>query len=153
MILASKNKRLVFGWDWTRPNNWRERATAKSLAAFDAWDRAQRKRLGWRAGLRAWSKTNVARRRNLLSRHWPHKLCWDWLVCASIVLPVNAETNGLKLILSRRYRHVDVVLGPLHIHAAWQDSGYMAGVGPYRTEAPKLVWSDHLAHMEPRGTA
>lgn len=154
MILTALWKRLVLAVDLARPNSrWREDVTPASLAAWDAWDRALRRRLGLRSALAFWGRTNVPGCRNLVACHWPHRLCWSWLLSATWVRKdrlAYAGPNGLRLIVSRRYRHADLHLWRLRLHAAWQDDQWMAA-GHHRETVPRLIWARHLAGLEAAG--
>lgn len=144
--------RLIVGVDLERPRDWRDEAY--NLAEWQEWDRTQRKRLGFFAGLKFWSKTNTPRNRVLLSRHWPHRLCWDWSVWVG--LHRGAEWDGplkVAFTLSRQYRRVDLTVLWLKVDVSWQNYQHMAGLGPNGQGAPKILWNHHLAHAEPAGTA
>lgn len=112
---------------WPFYRSWRAEADPVSLAAFDAWDRAQRKRLGFFAGLKV--------RRWAVSRHWPHLLCWSW------ALEFERRTSfGWR-------QFVPIIVTPGYvafgcwwsIALRWQACGYMGGLGQYANH-PKIEW-------------
>lgn len=47
--------------------------------AYQAWDRSQRRAAPF-AGLRLFERTSDRYRFSLASRHYPHLLCWQWLL-------------------------------------------------------------------------
>lgn len=137
--------------DLSKPNsNWRE--AASNLSDWERWDRSWRHKLGWRAGLSFWSKTNTPGSRVLLSRHWPHRLCWSWSIW------VGKRREGFDgppkfiLMVSRRYRMADLWLWWVYVRFSWQDSDWMPGIS-YKKDAPTIYWKHHLEHAAPAGTA
>lgn len=139
-----------FKIDLTRSSRWRDQAS--NAAEWDKWDREHRKRLGWRAGLKFWSETNVPGSRVLLSRHWPHHLCWSWSIWVGIVRPKYDGRRTLCLAALRQYRSIEVRLWWVKASLSWQDSEWMPGLS-YREDAPKIYWKHHLEHAEPAGRA
>lgn len=102
-------------------------------AAFDAWDAAMKRRLGWRAGLDFGRKRDSGGGWTLASRHWPHKLCWDWFICWQ---PRGALADGERRVgVIYCYRHLAILLGRASIAYHWQDYGDMVA-GQYKAEAP-----------------
>lgn len=137
--------------DLQRPKSWR--ASASNLEDWVKWDRAWRKRLGWRAGLGFWQKSNVSTDRIIAYRHWPHRLCWQWTVRVGLYRK-GYDTRRIGLTFSRRYRTASLHLWLIHFDAAWQDSDHMVAVGPpYNEDAPKIYWKHHLENVEPMGSA
>lgn len=144
--------RLILGLDLEKPRDWRD--GAYNLAEWQEWDAAQRRRLGFFSGLKFWSKTNTERSRVLLSRHWPHRLCWDWSIWVGLHRGAHWDRPlKLALIVSRKYRNIDVSLLWLKINVNWQNYQYMAGLGPNGHAAPDILWQHHLEHAEPMGSA
>jgi hypothetical protein len=140
-----------FKIDLTKPRNWRE--DASNADAWARWDREWRKRLGWRAGLAFWCRTNVPKSRVLLSRHWPHRLCWSWSIWVGIVRPAYDGKRTLSIVALRRYRSFDIRLWWFKASFHWQNSDHMVALGPYREGAPKIYWKHHLERAEPAGSA
>jgi hypothetical protein len=141
-----------FHFDWGRPvSDWREGAS--NLAEWQAWDRSWRRKLGWRAGLTFWSKTNVPGSRSLLARHWPHRLCWSWSIWVGVARPDFDGPNRIYLNVSRRYRSIEWRLWRFKGSTHWQDSDWMVALGPYKDDAPKIYWKHHLEHAEAVGSA
>lgn len=145
------NGRLVFGFDWTKPHDWRDNAS--NLEEWESWDRAKRKERGWFAGLDFWKRTNVPSRYTLLSRHWPHRLCWDWSISVGLVRPLYDGSRKVSFILSRKHRILDICLIFFNVHAAWQNYQYMGGMGIDGQSVPKIYWSRHLKNADPAGNA
>lgn len=112
---------------WPFYPSWRRDAEPLSLARWDAWERAQRQKLGWRAGL------HISPRR--ISRHWPHLLCWSWM------LTIERRTSfGWR-------RWVPVIVTPGYVAIGcwwsvalrWQSYGYMGALGQY-ADHPEIEW-------------
>lgn len=146
-------RRVVISVITDRARDWREMADPISLRAWEEWDRGWRRRLGWRAGLGFWSMTNVRRSRVLVSRHWPHRLCWSWSVWVG--MRQSAEKDGRRmLVLSwlRQYRSAEVNLFGPYLRVTWQDSDWMVA-GSQRDVAPVIRWRRHLEAAEPAGRA
>ena len=142
-----------FQIDLRRPNRWED--SASNLKEFRQWDRDQRRKYGFLAGLQFWGRTNTPRSRVLLSRHWPHKLCWDWSVWVSWWHRERAEYDGprrISLHVSRFSRSADLHFWLGSIRLSWQNYGYMAARNA-EPSAPKIYWKHHLANAEPMGSA
>lgn len=135
--------------DTTPAASWKDRAS--NVAEWEKWDRAWRDRLGWRAGLSVFRKTSGDRHWNLLSRHWPHRLCWSWIISAS--LPRSGEGARTGLFISRPFRRGSVNLLGASISFVWQDSDHMANLGRYQDGAPEIYWKHHLENATPAGVA
>jgi hypothetical protein len=131
-------KWFYFGIDLKPGRNWRD--DALNLAEFDAWDDAERARRGWLAGLSFWTKTNVKGERILLSRHWPHLLCWSWSIRVGW-RNRSRPRRAFAFLMHRRYKRFELSLFGPFIEAHWQDYGHMAAVS--RNDAPKIVWTHH----------
>lgn len=135
----------------SRPRCWRE--DAYNLTAFDAWDREQRRKLGWRAGLRFWKKTNIPGSRVLISRHWPHLLCWQWSVWVGRYQGLEKDGHRrFALIYLRPHRSFELRLFGPYLRVMWQDSDWMTACG-YSPASPKILWQHHLEAAEPQGSA
>lgn len=122
--------------------SWRDNAV--NVAEFDAWDRATRQRLGLLAGLTLMSKNNTGGYQ-VVSRHWPHKLCWDWTLGWHPHRP--GYDDGCRRVFfrwSHDYRVGELGIWFGTIRLAWQDYGYMARSGSYAQEAPKIVWQREI---------
>lgn len=149
--MSERAKRFMVKLDWERPRCWRDDAV--NIDKFDEWDSAWRKRLGWRAGLKFFGKTNVPTRWVLVSRHWPHLLCWSWC------LTVNTWRKGydgprmFRFLVNRKYRFAELNLFGPGVYLSWQDYGHMAALGPTRNAAPKIIWRHHLKNADVAGSA
>jgi hypothetical protein len=139
-----------FNIDMEKPNSWRDRAS--NLDEWIRWDRAMRRKLGWRAGLSFWSETNVTGSRSLLARHWPHRLCWSWSIWVGRHREGFDGPRHLSFVASRKYRFARLWFWWVYLNVSWQDSDWMAGL-TYRDNAPKIYWKHHLEHAVPAGTA
>jgi hypothetical protein len=106
---------------------------------FDAWDRAHRARNIF-AGLRLFYGTSDGRIINLASRHWPHLLCWQWIVSWCRPFP------GYQRQFFRLHREGPGAAGgeSLTLHLFWlgylhysrQASDRIAALGRVRQDAP-----------------
>lgn len=139
-----------FHVDLTKRRSWRE--DASNPADWEAWDRAWRKKLGWRAGLTFWRKTNVPGRRLLIARHWPHRLCWSWGVDVSWLRPERGDIRRFAFYASTLSHSVDLYLWFWSIDYHWQNYDWMVAVHLKGSE-PKIYWKHHLEHAAPVGTA
>jgi len=138
--------------DLTKPEGgWRERAS--NLEEWQAWDRAWRKKLGWRAGLAFWRKTNTPKSRVLLSRHWPHRLCWSWSIWVGLRREGFDGPPHFSLMISRRFRMARIQIWSVHAQFNRQDSDWMVALGRFKEGSPTMYWKHHLEHAEPAGTA
>lgn len=132
----------------SRPNNWQDMVS--NLSEWKDWDRAWRRKLGWRSGLQFWGKTNVHRSRLLLSRHWPHRLCWSW--CVWVGVRRHDEPRRFFVNVARKYRSITIQVWSIYTLFTWQDYDWMAG-RLARETAPTIYWKHHLEHATPAGTA
>lgn len=87
--------------DLTPAQRWED--SASNLADWKGWDRMMRSRCGWLAGLAFWGKTNTESSRVLLSRHWPHRLCWSWSIRVGVRRDVEMD-GPRRVSLGRRDR-------------------------------------------------
>ncbi|MFC5423233.1 hypothetical protein ACFPOB_27180 [Bosea eneae] len=145
-------KRFLVQFDFKPARCWRD--DAYNLAKFDAWDHAERRKRGWRAGLSFWGRTNVQGSRVLIARHWPHLLCWSWSIWVSRYRKGYSGPRRFVLQVHRGYRFAEIALFGPSIRLSWQDSGWMPAVdrrGP--DGAPKILWNHHLANAEAAGSA
>jgi hypothetical protein len=141
-----------FKFNMARSPSWRD--SASNVAEWDAWDRAWRHKLGWRAGLKIWGQTNMAGSRTLISRHWPHRLCWDWSVWVGRWREGHDGPRRCSIVVSRPYRFAEIWVWTHYARLSWQNSQWMVAVGPtYRPGAPKIYWKHHLENAIPAGTA
>lgn len=139
-MLLKLGNRFVFGLDLAKPEQWRDRATPASLRAFEAWDRGWKRRLGPTAGLAFWTRTNTPGCWNLVSRHWPHKLCWDWLVSLSVRQRRNDTPLGLLFSLHRRYRYASLTLLWVNLYLTWQNDDWMVHRAFLGDHGPEIEW-------------
>lgn len=147
VLLNLGDGRFVFGVDVNRPTSWRDRAIPPSRIAWDRWDADQRRRLGFWAGLSGPGRTNTTRHWNLAARHWPHRLCWSWVVWASVASRGDRWAR-MGLHFTRRYRSGQITFGPLAVGLSWQDSDWMVGCGPLRETAPRIIWQHEVAQFD-----
>src|SRR5246127_3909514 len=102
--------------DFTRPCSWRDQAP--NSAEWEHWDRHMRRRFGWRAGLSFWSRTNTPGQRILLSRHWPHRVCWSWSIW------FGRHRHGprrFSFVASRKDRFMSLWLWVMYVNLSCQD--------------------------------
>lgn len=141
-----------FKFNFTRAARWQDQAS--NAADWVRWDRDWRRKLGWRAGLVFWGKTNVKGSRVLLCRHWPHRLCWSWSIWVGKRREGYDGPMRFSIVVLRQYRSASLWLGSFYINLHWQDSSFMVAVGPdFKSDAPKIYWKHHLENAEPAGTA
>jgi hypothetical protein len=124
-----------------KPGSWKQQAV--NAAEFDAWDRAMRKRLGRFAGLRFFQRTNTGGW-NVISQHWPHKLCWDWFINWSPYRGAHWDGPRMVKFWGPSYGSMGAWLwfGRLALH--WQDDGWMGACGPRGADAPKIIWKHQI---------
>lgn len=138
-----------FSIDLTRPHSWRD--DASNLEEWKLWDSMMRRNFGWRAGLAFWNKVSTPGSRSLVSRHWPHRLCWSWSVWVGKHREGFDGPRRFSFVASRKYRFVEVWVWTHYVRVAWQNYDWMAGL-QYK-DAPKIYWRHHLERAEPVGTA
>lgn len=110
---------------------------------FMAWDAAWRKKLGFFAGLRFFQRTSDRRSCTIASRHWPHKLCWDWsLSWTWAVGRYYYPEWRWRWSFSRRRIHIGLLIG--HFDFQSQGYGYMRALGPDYADAPRIVWKREI---------
>lgn len=143
--------RLIVGIDLTPRHDWRDEAL--NLADWQDWDQRRRKELGPLSGLAFFSRTSSPRTFNVLSMHWPHRLCWDWLIAMEIWSPKQGLPLKLSLIVDRPDQLILVSLLFVSFRFKRQTSQWMAAVGPDRQKAPKIIWAHQLRNAEPMGEA
>lgn len=81
-------------------------ATAHRCDLFDAWDRHMRRHQGWGAGLSFW-KRDSGGGLIIAARHWPHLLCWQWLL--------TWQARGSKREFFRVWKLGPGAAGGLHV--------------------------------------
>jgi hypothetical protein len=109
--------------------------------AFDDWDRSRRARNVF-AGLKLFYSTSDGRIINLASRHWPHLLCWQWIVSWCRPFP-GYEQQFFKLHregpgLSGGESVTLHLLWLGYIHYRRQASDRMAALGRGHFDAPVI---------------
>ena len=109
-----------------------------SLSAYVS--RELRKQNRWK-GIKWFTKTNSSGYYNLVSRHYPHQLCWSW------ILSLHFKGYGhrlFRLVVSRRFQSkfmLDVLW--VRLSLLKQDSDWMLWM-PRDADVPMLVecWGD-----------
>lgn len=119
--------------------DFREADRVPQVLAFDAWDRAKRKSNPW-AGLKFFEQTNDRRSFNVAARHWPHLLCWQWLLIWSRPAP-DGPRYGFKFYPARgesvpRWTLHLLWMGYLHFQR--QNYDRIAALGPAGEGAPVI---------------
>lgn len=142
--------RLIISIDLTPRPDWR--AEAVNLSEWQIWDRSRRKTLGPFAGLAFFHRTSSPRLFNLAARHWPHRLCWDWILGLELWSPKQGFPK-LSLIIDRPGQMLMVGLLFFSIRFQRQTSEWMVASGPERRTGPKIIWAHHLRNAEPMGEA
>lgn len=99
-------------------------------AAFDAWDRGVRKRLGALAGLRLFQRTSSPFVVNLVSRHWPHLTCWQWGLSWHVARPTEKR---------RFFRFDGMTRTSPHGAQSWTISLFWLGYLHYQRQAADRV--------------
>lgn len=113
--------------------------TMARCAAFDAWDDARRAR-NVLAGLHFFRRTSCRRTFNLACRHWPHLLCWQW------ILSVDFRPHTPALFAFHRSGPGAMGGESWTLRALWlfclhykrQASDRIATSGPMQQEAPAV---------------
>ncbi|MFN4296785.1 MAG: hypothetical protein ACK4FB_08075 [Brevundimonas sp.] len=118
--------------------------TMARCAAFDAWDDAMRGRNVF-AGLHLFRRTSCARTVNLACRHWPHLLCWQWILALDV--------RPHRPMLWHFHRSGPGAMGgeSWTLRFLWlfclryqrQASDRITQPGPLRSEAPEVYPRDH----------
>lgn len=116
-------------------NDMRDKAREREATRdYKAWSLAWKRRLGWRAGLSFWRRDSAGGL-TIASRHWPHLLCWSWLVSWQRV-PL-----GFRLGPWRFSRTMfGLAFGRRQIVLHRQRYDYMPAVNLSR-EAPPINWA------------
>lgn len=110
-----------------------------NYADVAAWDRKRRRELGFLAGLK-WFERLPNGRIMLVSRHWPHRLCWSWFIDLSRIRTDLGYPRKFGFVASRLARQVRVALWSHELAFHWQHSWWMANVGPESMTAPRPIW-------------
>lgn len=141
----------VWKVDLTPAARWED--SASNLDVWRQWDATMRQRCGWRAGLAFWGKTNTEGGRVLLSRHWPHRLCWSWSIWVGLRRGVDMDgPSRVSLVIGRPYRFCEIQIVRAYVRVTWQNYGWMVA-SRYEAGAPTIYWKHHLEHAVPAGTA
>jgi hypothetical protein len=129
--------------------NWQKQAI--NPEPFEQWDRAWRKRLGFFDGLHFFRRTNSANCINIAARHWPHKLCWDWILSWTWAIgPYYYPPWRWQWSLDHGI-NIGLIIG--HFRFQRQDCGHMAALGPNYADAPRVVWKRQITELPPAGNA
>lgn len=119
------------------------RPDALNVSEWEAWDRVQRKRLGFFAGLQFFHANNTGGVQ-FASRHWPHRLCWDWTIgWHPFRQGYDARRLGFWRATCGDYFEIGLWFG--RIIYSWQNSQWMARSGAATEAAPKIMWKHHIA--------
>jgi hypothetical protein len=106
-----------------------------AVMAFEKWSADQKRKLGPFAGLKMFSRTS-GRSIIIVSRHWPHLLCWQWLLDW---VPYKADE---KRRLFAFYRHTNTwtmhLAGLGYLYFKRQSYDRMAALGPLGADAPEI---------------
>lgn len=140
MLIRLFRDRFIFSFIGGPVRDWRPEAA--NLAEFEAWDRACKRLYGWRGGLKLFAKTNEPGSWVIVSRHWPHLLCWSWSVWGGFVGP-----RRFLFVVDRRGGHVELRLFGPYISLNWQRSDYMIGM-QHRNDGVNVIWRHHRADDE-----
>jgi hypothetical protein len=106
-----------------------------AVLAFEKWSAEQKRKLGPFAGLKMFRRTS-GRSVIIISRHWPHLLCWQWLLDWA---PYKADEK-------RRLFAFFSDTNTWTLHLAWigylyfkrQSYDRMAALGPRWADAPVI---------------
>lgn len=134
---------LFFGVHWSIGRDYKIiPVNNDKLRAFDR----ERRRRAPLAGLRFFQRTSSAGWFLLVSRHWPHRLCWDWSLSWHHPQRAKGEMHPLGLSVGNRW-HQKVSLGLWFGSLSFvkQPYGYMLqtfGEDP----APKAIYEHNITH-------
>ena len=118
------------------------RVDRQCTARARAWSKREKRRQGWRAGLRLLSRIND-HRFTIASRHWPHLLCWSWLLEWH---RHRVGYDGRRRLFGFRYSRVAgqvscKLLWLGRVHFSWQTypptPSYVDGMEPH----PGIDWT------------
>lgn len=104
------------------------------ILAFEAWDRAHRRARPF-AGL-CFFKRSSSRSIIIVSRHWPHLLCWQWLLDWK---PYKADERRQWLAFYSRPNTWTLHIARLgYLYFKRQNYDRMAALGPRWADAPVI---------------
>lgn len=119
-----------------------------NYAEVAAWDQRRRRELGFFAGLR-WFERVQDGRLLLISRHWPHRLCWSWFADISRIKTELGYCRKFAFSISRVAHQARLSLWSHEIAFHWQRSSWwMPNVGPEKQRAPVAVWRRQFTHPD-----
>lgn len=104
---------------------------------FDRWDRGMRRQFGLFAGLMFFHRTNSKRSFNLIVRHWPHLLCWQWVLAFNVAVADEGR---------HFFRFCGMTRPSIHGGQSWTLHLFWIGYLHYQRQA-----SDRIAAMGPIG--
>lgn len=127
---------------------WHE-VEVRRLADFERWSEGWKQRLGFGAGLTVmeWRKDYYGEpsRKSwalmIAARHWPHLLCWQWLLELRPQRGMPWEHRHFCSFHSYNGNWTLRVLWLLQLHWASQSSDWMVAE-PFKTSAP-LIYPLH----------
>jgi hypothetical protein len=105
------------------------------VLAFEAWSERQKRVLGPFAGLKVFSRTSGGSL-IIVSRHWPHLLCWQWLLDW---VPYRTDERRRWFALYRQPNSWTLHLARLgYLYFKRQSYDRMAALGPRWADAPVI---------------
>jgi hypothetical protein len=122
--------------------SWRKDAV--NAAEFDAWDKRMKRKCGFFAGLRFF-EGRIDSGLTIAYRHWPHKLCWDWLVRIHTVRPKYDGKRRFLFWHRQSLRGGQLWLWFWCISWVWQDSDWMVK-DHFKREwhPPTVIWKHQV---------
>lgn len=134
---------------------WHE-VEVKRLHDFNQWSNGWKRRMGFLAGLKVmslhWTHPDPPHKRywtlTVASRHWPHLLCWQWLLHFRLQRGMPFEHRRFWQLsgYGRSWSFRWLWLFDLH----WASQGYDAMVAePFKSQAP-LVYPLHEGEARTR---
>lgn len=136
---TTPRQRLVFSWKSAEPDQWRDRAVARTVVEFEAWDSRMRRRFGLLRTIKWFPKHDGGSGRKMIAAlHWSHRNCWSWFVEWS---RVHEECRGFKLCCA--YRQFALVLWWYQIALHWQ-TNITSVASQYRDAAPEIIFKHDI---------
>ena len=112
-----------------------------TCAEFERWDRRQKLKNVF-AGIRFWGKTNVTGAHLLISRHWPHLLCWSWSIWYFGPKSPELYRYSIGFKIFQIVKQKELRLGRFALSLHGQNYQYTPSITAKQNGAPEVEWDD-----------